>query len=156
MPRFEMSVVIERPIEAVFAHLAALENKPWPHNSIVGVERITPDPVGLGTQWRMGVRIFGVRRGITIEAVEFEANRRIAFKGSGIGAAIPWLAISLEGADTGTRVTYRVSPRMVGPLGGVAGFFLLRWGKRDLGRYFAKLKEILESRKGVSEERTPS
>jgi len=61
MVNLEASIVINRPLEEVFAELADLENnKKW-RSGTVEAEKTSAGPIGVGTTYRMINGAFGRR-----------------------------------------------------------------------------------------------
>ncbi len=105
MAKFDESVVINRPLEEVFAFVSNLENDP-PWNSATEMRQTSDGPIGIGTTFRQRDRFLGRRVDLRLEVVGYEMNHSITLKSdSGL--------LSLEGtriveplADTATRVTF--------------------------------------------------
>ena len=144
MTLFEKSVVINRPVGQVFAHVTDLENEPKWHPGIVATNPMTNGPIGLGTKWREAYRYFGIRTDFVLEISEFELNRRVAFESSQLGPMKPRFAVNFEQVNDGTKVTYLIDPELRGVLK-LLRPLLIWYGKRDLGKYFTKLKAAVES-----------
>jgi uncharacterized protein YndB with AHSA1/START domain len=52
MASFENTVIIQRPVEEVFAFLADFENLPKWNDAIVETTKTSPGPVAVGTTYR--------------------------------------------------------------------------------------------------------
>jgi carbon monoxide dehydrogenase subunit G len=142
MVNMEVSVVINRPLEEVFAELADLENnKKW-RSGTIEAEKTSVGPIGVGTTYRMVNGTFGQRMEGEAEVTEFESNRRFVTKNRS-GVAIETERI-FEPAEGGTRVTFTVKAEL-------AGFFQLAEplvagiGKRRLESDLADLKDLMEA-----------
>jgi len=61
MIKAERTVVIDRPIEEVFAFVTDQTNTPRWQAGLVELERTTPGPIGVGTKHK-GARVFMGRR----------------------------------------------------------------------------------------------
>ena len=57
MIQFENTTIIHRPIEPVFAYLAELENLPQWNYALSETHKITPGPIGEGTEYRQQRRL---------------------------------------------------------------------------------------------------
>ena len=99
----ESMIVIDAPIERVWAEIADLEGQPrWMHE-MKSVRLTTPGPVGVGSVGESDIRILGVSVSDPVTVTEFDPPHRFgmrhdgAFKGSGL--------ITLEsGADATTTI----------------------------------------------------
>ena len=113
MIRIEQSVVIQRPLEEVFAFVANPGNDPqW--NAPIRATRLTSaGPVGVGTTFRHEVEFMGRRFATTVEITEYVPNQRACVKTVGGPldswgcrtvepvAGGTWLIVSLEGEARG-------------------------------------------------------
>jgi uncharacterized protein YndB with AHSA1/START domain len=59
MAKIEVSTVISRPVEEVFAVLSNEENRPKWSNTTIEIKKTSEGPIGAGTTWRGVDRIFG-------------------------------------------------------------------------------------------------
>ena len=94
-------IVIDAPIERVWAEVADIEGQPrWMHE-MKAVRLLTPGPVGVGTEAEADVRILGIAVTDPVTITEFEPPHRFAishegsFKGRGV--------ITLEAGADGTH-----------------------------------------------------
>ena len=142
MINVQVSIVINRPLEEVFSFLSNLQNNLKWRSGMIKAEKISDDPVGVGTTYRMINNFFGRR--IEGEAVvtEYELNRKYAtMNKSGLPIKTQRMFESVEG---GTKVTFSVETEL-------GGFFKLveplmaRIGKRRLTADAIKVKKIIES-----------
>jgi uncharacterized membrane protein len=144
MINVEASTLIDRPVETVFAFVADLENNPKWESNFVEVERVSPEPLGVGTVYQCVLRLPGQRVSSRIEITEFLPNQRIAFRGDRPASAKPVGSITFEPASGGTRVTTRPRPEMRGvfrllePM--MAGYI-----KRSNAKHLHNLKMLLET-----------
>lgn len=107
-------IVIDAPIERVWAELADIEGQPrWMHE-MKAVRLLTPPPVRVGTRGEATVRIFGVSVTDPVEVTEFEAPHRFAirhegtFTGSGL--------ITLEAGADGSTTIVRWDETLIAPV----------------------------------------
>jgi hypothetical protein len=145
MDAFELSIMIERPIEEAFAVLANLENDVKWHSAFVEVRNTSG-----GSQWRRRP-VSGVRRAsrpadscdrIRGYRVRAEPDRGLENR---VGTSPAKFWRTFERVDGGTRfaVRYEGAPR---------GFLKLAWplitriAKRQQGGDMRKLKELMEAR----------
>jgi uncharacterized membrane protein len=96
-------VVVDAPIEQVWAVLADIERQPEWMTEMQSVRLLSDGPIGVGTQCEADVRFFGISVADPVTITEFEPPMRYAirhegaFKGTG--------SITLEsGADLTTTV----------------------------------------------------
>ena len=144
MARVEASVVINRPVEEVFAFATNPENDPQWQTSMLESEQTSEGPMGVGATVRGVAQFLGQRIEWTSEVTEYEPNRKIVHK------VTPPAPISLEQSETfepvegGTRVT------IVGE-GETGGFFrlaepiVIRMYERQIEANLGNLKDILEA-----------
>ncbi len=143
MYEVEGTVVINRPIEEVFAYIANPENASQWQGAVVEAKQTSEGPVGVGTTGQSTSHFLGRRAESTWEVTEYELNRKAALKST--SGPVPYeQSASFESVDEGTKVT------MVGEYE-VGGFFKLaepiftRMGHRQAETDYANLKDILEA-----------
>jgi uncharacterized membrane protein len=137
-------IVIDAPIERVWAEVAAIEGQPrWMHD-MKSVRVLTPGWVGVGTEAVAEVRIFGISVNDPVRITEFEPPHRFGlshegtFKGSGL--------ITLESGADGTTTIVRWEERLIPPVLPHLGALAIT---PTLGSIFqadlVRLKELVES-----------
>jgi hypothetical protein len=137
----ELSVVINRPLEACFAYLTDLANDLEWRREWIEAEKTTDGPHGVGARYRLTGALLGRRIATEYEAIVYEPNRLAAWKA--VSGPLPLtFSRAFEGVEGGTRVTMRYEGdrgllRLAGPL--VAGI-----GRRQLEGDYPKLKQQLE------------
>lgn len=107
-------VVIDAPIERVWAVLADIEGQPrWMHD-MKAVRIITDGPIGVGTIAEADVRIMGIGVSDPVTITEFQPPTRFAlshdgmFKGHGV--------IDLEAGADGTTTIVRWDETLIPPV----------------------------------------
>ena len=75
--KFEATVVIDRPIEEVFAFLADGENDPKFSPRVLEIAKTTDGPPGVGTVYASTVKDAGVKTKREFKLTEFEPPTRI-------------------------------------------------------------------------------
>jgi uncharacterized protein YndB with AHSA1/START domain len=75
--RFEATVVINRPIEEVFAFLADGENDPKFSSRVIEIAKTTDGPPGVGTVYSSTVKDAGVKTKREFKLTEFDPPTRI-------------------------------------------------------------------------------
>jgi hypothetical protein len=123
---FEVTAVINRPPEEVFAFFFDIDQHAGQEGTIVPVyDKITPGPTGPGTRYREVVRILPFLTGeILTELVEYDPYRRLAYRFVAMGMPGE-LNCDFEAVAGGTRLAQRQSLRPWGCYGRSA-----RWSRR--------------------------
>jgi uncharacterized protein YndB with AHSA1/START domain len=75
--RFEGTTVVDRPIEEVFAYLAAGTNDPKFSPRVLEIEQASDGPVGVGTIFKSTVKDAGMTTKREFEITEFQPPTRI-------------------------------------------------------------------------------
>lgn len=113
-PPFSSLVVIDAPIERVWAALADIEGQPhWMHE-MKSVRLLTPPPVGLGTRGEATVRIFGLGTTDPVEITEFAPPHRFAIRHE--GAFTGGGLITLEPGADGSTTIVRWDETLIAPV----------------------------------------
>lgn len=76
----EVSITIDRPIEAVFDFLAQGENDKLFSRRIIEISRVKDTPDGVGTVYRSKARDFGLVKNHDFEITAFERPARIDWR----------------------------------------------------------------------------
>jgi uncharacterized protein YndB with AHSA1/START domain len=104
--RFETTVVINRPIEEVFAFLADGENDPKFSPRVLEIAKTTDGPTGVGTIYASTVKDAGVKTKREFKLTEFEPPTRIRWtEVSKNLVTAPEGGYDLAQEGSGTRVT---------------------------------------------------
>jgi uncharacterized protein YndB with AHSA1/START domain len=142
MPEASNEVVIDRPIDEVFAFLADAENDPRWRDGVLDIAR-EPGAGGVGARYRQGIKGPGGRRvAADVEITEYQPDTLIAFRGTA-GPVRPEGRYRLSQADGGTRVRFDLSAK----LGGLKRLMSSPVQKSMNAEVasLAKLKQMLES-----------
>jgi uncharacterized protein YndB with AHSA1/START domain len=143
MATLETSIVINRPIEEVFAFVSNPENYPKWFSASREVQITSDGPTGVGTTFRTVVTFLGRRIEGEIEFTAYEPNRSYAEKVKS-GPFPVENRVTFERVEGGTRVT---TSQVAEP----GGFFklaeplLMRMIKRQFEADGANLKDLMES-----------
>jgi uncharacterized protein YndB with AHSA1/START domain len=79
MTRFQQSVVINRPLEQVFAFVSDLENDPqWTPGAVM--RRTSQGQLGVGTTFQQRDRFMGRRMDLSLEVTDYEPPHRIGLR----------------------------------------------------------------------------
>lgn len=137
-------VVIDAPIERVWAELADVEGQPRWMDDVKAIRLLTPGPVGVGTVAEADIRIFGIPVLDPVTITEFEPPHRYAishdgaFKGRGV--------ITLESGADDTTTIVRWDETLIPPVLPHLGALVLA---PALGAIFqadlVRLKELVET-----------
>lgn len=137
------TIEIARPTDEVFAFVADQTNAPRWQTGLHGVRRLTPGPIGVGSEHEFARRFAGREMTSRNRFVEFEPGRFVAFE-------IPngWITgtasyLTEAGPSGGTLLTSRMRLRLRRPasvLEPILGWLLARDSRRDE----ARLKRLLE------------
>jgi uncharacterized membrane protein len=143
MATLEISTVINRPLEEVFAFLSNPENGPKWSSGSSDVTITSAGPLGVGSAYRSARTFLGRRIESEIEVTEYEPNRSYATKSTS-GPFPMQSRVIFERAEGGTRVT----GTLVGEPGGffkLAEPLLVSMVKRQFDADLANLKDLMES-----------
>jgi uncharacterized protein YndB with AHSA1/START domain len=142
MATLEISTVINRPVEEVFAFVSNPENIPKWSSLSRGVTITSAGPIGVGTTYRSVVAFLGRRIEGETKITEYEPNRSFAEK-SQSGPFPIENRTTCERVDGGTRVTFTT----VAEPGGffkLAEPLLVGMIKRQFEADFANVKDLME------------
>jgi uncharacterized protein YndB with AHSA1/START domain len=143
MVEVEVSVVINRPVEEVFAFVTRIESWNQWDAQLAEVKKTSEGPVGVGTTWQEVRHFMGRRMESTNEITEYEPNRKLSFK-STLGPFPVEGGYTFESIEGGTKFTVKGQAE-------TGGFFKLadpivkRTVKGQLETINANLKELLEA-----------
>lgn len=144
MEGFELSIVINRPIEEVFTVLANLENDLKWRREWVDAKKTSDGPIGIGARFLLVSEALGRRIETVYEATKYEPNRIAAWKA--VSGPLPLtFRRTFERVEGGTRVSIRYDAE-------VRGFFklvmslLARTVKRQHEGDLHTVKELMETR----------
>ena len=151
MIKVEDSVVIERPIEDVFAYVADQTNAPHWQAGLVEVRRTTDGPIGVGARHTALRSFMGRRMELTNEYVTFEPNREITFLGAS-GPLTVQASYLFEATTEGVRLTSRVLMQ-AGGLFRVAERLIAADLRRDNVETLGVLKDSAGKARGVGRSR---
>ena len=139
----QTQIVVARAPEDVFAFVADQTNTPRWQSGLVEVRRLTPGPVGVGTEHVFVRRVAGRRVEARNRYSHFEPNSLIGFDVND-GGITGHVEYRFEPHPTGTLVTCSMEFAMRGP-GRIVEPLLRRVIKREARRDDQKLAVLLES-----------
>ena len=143
MINVEDSIIINCPIEEVFAFVADQTNGPQWQDGLLEVRRITDGPVGVGTKHTAARKFLGRKMALTNEYIQYEPNKQVTFKGQS-GSMHFETSYLTESTTSGTRLTCQMQMEQ-GGLFGLAEPMIAKSLKRDFAANFRTLKALLES-----------
>ena len=108
MEGFELSIVINRPIEEVFAVLANLENDLKWRSEWVDARKTSEGPIGIGTRFSLFAKAFGRRIETIYETIEYEPNRIAAWT-SHVGTSPPDLPADFRARRRRHTVNHQIT-----------------------------------------------
>jgi uncharacterized protein YndB with AHSA1/START domain len=138
----EDSIVINRPVEEVFAYLTDTTNWSRWNEAVGNVVQTPPGAMGLGTTLRGASEVMGRTMQWSGQILEYEPNNKVVQK-MHVGPAeiqASWIFQPVEG---GTRLTMRSEGETGGPFS-IAGPLIDRLVKKQLEENLARLKAVLE------------
>jgi uncharacterized protein YndB with AHSA1/START domain len=146
MIHIEESILINRPIEEVFAFMSETKNLPLWQTDVLEAQHAPEGPVQVGTKMTLVRAMMGRKMEGTADIVEFEPPTRYAYKTTS-GPAVTGVN-TCEATAEGTKFTTRFEMQ-TGGLFSLADPLVARTIKRSVESGLANLKDLLESRAGV-------
>jgi uncharacterized membrane protein len=144
MINVQESIVINRPIDEVFAFVANFENHPQWESNFQKVKLLSSTPSGVGTTYQCDMKLPGQTATSKFEITEYEVNKKIAFEGEPAGPAKPDGSFLFEAVPGGTKITLVPQPKF-------RGFFKLLeplmagYVRKQNQEHLKKLKSVLET-----------
>ncbi len=143
--RFGATVVIDRPIEEVFAFLADGENDPKFSSRVLEIAKRTDGPPGVGTVYASTVKDAGMKTKREFELTEFEAPRKIRWAETSKNlVTAPEGGYDLSPAGDGTSVTFFNVLEGHGPGALIAGL-ALRSARKGADAFAQAIKAAVEA-----------
>jgi uncharacterized protein YndB with AHSA1/START domain len=140
MIKIERTFTIHRPVEEVFAYLCDVEHGPHYTSGQREAHQTSTGPVGIGTTFASSGKF--PRRGSRFEIIEFEPDRRLAWKSaSGAPTTTTW---AFQPAGPSTRIAFtRVAEAYRLGRFQVPDSLVLELGNERIDRDLGTLKELL-------------
>ena len=136
------NIVIDRPVEDVFAYVTNVGNDPTWHTDVLEAQQTSDGPIGVGTVWHTRFKpSMGISEG-DMEVVTFEPHRLQVMKGD-MGPMHPTLTYQLESSNGGTRFTRRVQIQVSGWMKVLSPMMGMMLPRQNRG-FLANLKRVLE------------
>jgi uncharacterized membrane protein len=141
MKLFEKQTLMPYPIEDVFALTVNLEKAPYWHHIFTDVQQLTPNPIGVGSRWKVS---YGMGN-FDLEITDYQPPSQVVFRGSSVMGMIPNFTIQFQSVSDGTQVQYLLHPDMPRLLQPIMKIIGPPYGSWDLDRYFRELNVMLAS-----------
>ncbi len=143
MEGFELSIVINRPVEEVFGFLANLENDVKWRSEWVETKNTSGGALGVGATFCLTGEFLGRRVPTVYEVTEYESNRIAAWKT--VSGPLPLkFQRTFERIEGGTRFTIKYEAEVRG-LFKLLMSFLAGTVKRQHEGDLRKVKELMET-----------
>jgi uncharacterized protein YndB with AHSA1/START domain len=102
MNKIERNITIHRPVEEVFAYVCEVRHGPSYVSGQREAHQTSSGPMGIGSTFTTSGKF--LRRGAAFEIVDYELNRRLAWKAtSGARATTTW---GFQPSGPSTRITF--------------------------------------------------
>ncbi|MFD7611577.1 SRPBCC family protein [Streptomyces sp. NPDC059828] len=144
--QFQATVVIDRPVDEVFAFLADGENDPKFSPRVLEIAKTTDGPTAVGTVYRSRVKDAGMTTSREFRISEFEPPRRIRWTETSKNTITATEGgYDLEAVDTG-RTSLRVFNTLEGHgLGKLLERFALSAARKDADAFARRIKAAVEA-----------
>ena len=143
MIKIEQTVVINRPIEEVFAFLANPENTPLWAAAVKETKLTSEGPIGVGTTYNLVLEFLGRRIENNYEFTEYEPNSKYSNKTIS-GPMSEEESTTLKAVEGGTEVTITAKVDAAG-LFKLAEPVVARMANRQVETDIQNLKDLLEA-----------
>jgi hypothetical protein len=147
MVRIEGQIVIDRPVSEVFDFVVDERNEPSYNPRIIAAEKLSPGPVGPGTQFRAESTAMGRTVAMTIEVTAYERPRRFA-SSIRMAAADIQGTLTFDPVPTGTRMRWAWQVRLHG-WNRLLTPIIARSGRRQEQATWSSLKQFLEAKRDL-------
>ena len=143
MVNVETSIIINRPIEEVFAYVTDIRNSSQWDSGQVDIRQTPQSPVGVGTRITEVRKFLGRKMETTSEVVEYKPSMKYTRKGTGGPFPITgWL--TFEPTAEGTKLTW-IFKMQPGGFFALAEPLIARSLKRGLESNLGTAKDLLEN-----------
>jgi hypothetical protein len=136
-------ITIARPVDVVFDYVADQSHEPQYNPRMVRAEKITPGPVGKGTQFRSAVASMGRTAEMLIECTRYDRPTLFASVTTMRQADISY-TLTFEPVAAGTRMRWSGQVRPKGAVR-LPGPVITWMGVRQEQRIWTSLKKHLEA-----------
>lgn len=144
MARAEATVIVNRPIEEVFAYLADISNNPRWQSGALEAGFSSGEPINVGAKYHMVGKFLGRRIDAAGEFTSYEPPKKYAWRQT--SGPFPMAGhTALEAVEGGTQIT-NVLEGQPGAFFALAVPLVTRMLKRQMKTDLANLKGMLELR----------
>jgi uncharacterized membrane protein len=147
MIHIDESIIINRPLEEVFAFMSETKNLPLWQTGVVEARHAPEGPVQVGTRLTLVRAMMGRKVEGTADIVEYAPPTRYVYKATS-GPEVTGVN-TCEAVAEGTKFTTRFDMQ-TGGLFSLADPLVARTIKRSVESGLANLKDLLESRAGAA------
>jgi len=143
MINFELSALVDRPMQDIFTFLSNPLNLPKWQAMVASIEQATPGAVGVGSKYNVHAELLGRHIDGVMEVTAYEPPTKFGFTNQA-GPMQVTVAITLKPVGTGAKITLNAE-------GNPAGLFKLAEGplthqiKSQMEANLERLKFLLES-----------
>lgn len=143
MINFEISTLVDRPIDEVFTFISNPLNMPKWQVMVAKVEQLIPGAIGLGSKFDVRAGMLGRAMEGVMEITEFEPPTKFGFTNR-LGPMQMKASVTLKSVGTGTKITLNVQ-------GNPDGIFKIAEGpmaqqiKIQMEANLERLKSVLEA-----------
>ncbi|MEK4909637.1 SRPBCC family protein [Niallia sp. FSL M8-0099] len=145
MADFNASVIICEPIEEVFAYFADMANASEYMNKVVSTEKLTNEPIGVGTKYKEIRNVRGNTVSTEIEYLTFDKNIGFLRRSSSNGLIVDY-AYRFSEIPEGTQVEFEGTVHVKGLKMLLMRKFLVKMVKSEDNDHVQNAKEVLEER----------
>jgi uncharacterized membrane protein len=114
MINVEVGMVINHPIEDVFAFVANLENLPKWDTDFQEAKRVASTPDGVGATYQCVLKYTGKNATQKVETTEYAVNKKITYESEPTRIAKARISIQFESVAEGTKITSLRQPEFYG------------------------------------------
>ena len=144
MVKNELSIIINRPIEEVFAYVSDLKNGPQWQTGLFEVRGLTEGSLGVGSKFASVRKFLGRKLEGVVEIIEYEPNNKMVIKSP--SGSVPFEESYLFGSTSeGTQLSTVLELHTSG-LMGLADPMIAGSLKREMESNFGDVKDFLESK----------
>jgi carbon monoxide dehydrogenase subunit G len=143
MITFELSTLVDRPMQDVFNFLSNPLNLPKWQSMVAGIEQITPGSVGVGSKYKVQAEMVGRKIDGLMEITTFETPAKFGFTNQA-GPMQVTVTVTLKPVGTGAKISLHAE-------GNPGGLFKIAEGvlagqvKSQMEANLARLKAVLEA-----------
>jgi len=142
--RFETSVVVDRPIDEVWAFFGDLFNVPRWTTGALRFRQTSPGPLGLGSTIEARAAMFGFEPRVTGTVTEWDPPHAVTLSCVGAGWRSLVMQMMFESTAHGTKVV-RVTDGTFGPIWKLLWPILGPWARHRSEATNQRIKRILEA-----------